>query len=247
MRVESPTTSCPSASPGWGGFPLASREGRGTKHATAHARRFADSPPDEPCRSCPATRKPCAFFPDRRLYELSRSNGPGGPWSCATVLSILPADAPRRCRGCCQTRDQPGTQKRAGPRLRVGLPRPDHQPIGDDCRARLQRSACKRFGPPAKVAELADAPDLGSGGRKAVGVRVPPFAPDFARRRRASSRQAKKGESSLAAHSQGPACRAKAAQLRRRAVAPGARLSWSSPPFRTTTPQARPSMNRYST
>ncbi len=29
----------------------------------------------------------------------------------------------------------------------------------------------------AKVAELADAPDLGSGGREAVGVRVPPFAP----------------------------------------------------------------------
>ena len=28
----------------------------------------------------------------------------------------------------------------------------------------------------AKVAELADAPDLGSGGRKAVWVRVPPFA-----------------------------------------------------------------------
>ena len=29
----------------------------------------------------------------------------------------------------------------------------------------------------AKVAELADAPDLGSGSRKAVGVQVPPFAP----------------------------------------------------------------------
>ena len=29
----------------------------------------------------------------------------------------------------------------------------------------------------AKVAELADAPDLGSGGRKAVGVQIPPFAP----------------------------------------------------------------------
>ena len=28
----------------------------------------------------------------------------------------------------------------------------------------------------AKVAELADAPDLGSGSRKAMGVRVPPFA-----------------------------------------------------------------------
>ncbi|SVC94791.1 uncharacterized protein METZ01_LOCUS347645, partial [marine metagenome] len=27
------------------------------------------------------------------------------------------------------------------------------------------------------VAELADAPDLGSGGRKAMGVQVPPFAP----------------------------------------------------------------------
>ena len=31
----------------------------------------------------------------------------------------------------------------------------------------------------AKVAELADAPDLGSGSRKAMGVRVPPFAPAF--------------------------------------------------------------------
>ena len=29
----------------------------------------------------------------------------------------------------------------------------------------------------ARVAELADAPDLGSGGRKAVGVQIPPFAP----------------------------------------------------------------------
>ena len=34
----------------------------------------------------------------------------------------------------------------------------------------------------AKVAELADAPDLGSGSRKAMGVRVPPFAPASARR-----------------------------------------------------------------
>ena len=33
----------------------------------------------------------------------------------------------------------------------------------------------------AKVAELADAPDLGSGSRKAMGVRLPPFAPAFAR------------------------------------------------------------------
>ena len=32
----------------------------------------------------------------------------------------------------------------------------------------------------AKVAELADAPDLGSGSRKAMGVRLPPFAPAFA-------------------------------------------------------------------
>ena len=31
----------------------------------------------------------------------------------------------------------------------------------------------------AKVAELADAPDLGSGSRKAMGVRLPPFAPTF--------------------------------------------------------------------
>src|SRR5688572_28711225 len=29
----------------------------------------------------------------------------------------------------------------------------------------------------AKGAELADAPDLGSGSRKAMGVRLPPFAP----------------------------------------------------------------------
>ena len=32
----------------------------------------------------------------------------------------------------------------------------------------------------AKVAELADAPDLGSGSREAVGVQIPPFAPAFA-------------------------------------------------------------------
>src|SRR5437773_3520270 len=66
----------------------------------------------------------------------------------------------------------------------------------------------------AKVAELADAPDLGSGSRKALGVQLPPFAPAFAapkllpvaasarqavpiaKRRRASSRQA--SESPLA-------------------------------------------------
>ena len=30
----------------------------------------------------------------------------------------------------------------------------------------------------AKVAELADAPDLGSGTREGMGVRVPPFAPN---------------------------------------------------------------------
>ena len=49
----------------------------------------------------------------------------------------------------------------------------------------LQKSGCPRFstgnhedGPSdAKVAELADAPDLGSGGREPMGVRVPPFAP----------------------------------------------------------------------
>src|SRR5207249_1779794 len=35
----------------------------------------------------------------------------------------------------------------------------------------------KGYGPfHAKVAELADAPDLGSGSRKALGVRLPPFA-----------------------------------------------------------------------
>src|SRR5687768_18545263 len=33
----------------------------------------------------------------------------------------------------------------------------------------------------AKVAELADAPDLGSGSRKAMGVRLPPFASASAR------------------------------------------------------------------
>ncbi len=32
------------------------------------------------------------------------------------------------------------------------------------------------------MAELADAPDLGSGAREGVGVRVPPFAPPFSRR-----------------------------------------------------------------
>src|SRR5213595_3878968 len=34
--------------------------------------------------------------------------------------------------------------------------------------------------PYAKVAELADAPDLGSGSRKAMGVQLPPFAPNRA-------------------------------------------------------------------
>ena len=38
-----------------------------------------------------------------------------------------------------------------------------------ECYARAIRSG-------AKVAELADAPDLGSGSRKAMGVRLPPFA-----------------------------------------------------------------------
>src|SRR5918993_5221556 len=33
----------------------------------------------------------------------------------------------------------------------------------------------------AKVAELADAPDLGSGGREALGVRLPPYAEALAR------------------------------------------------------------------
>src|SRR5205814_6122638 len=37
-------------------------------------------------------------------------------------------------------------------------------------------AACYAVLTRAKVAELADAPDLGSGSRKAMGVRVPPFA-----------------------------------------------------------------------
>src|SRR6202023_2083136 len=48
-------------------------------------------------------------------------------------------------------------------------------------RARCRVRATLRFTGAAKVAELADAPDLGSGSRKAMGVRVPPFAPAFAR------------------------------------------------------------------
>jgi hypothetical protein len=48
-----------------------------------------------------------------------------------------------------------------------------------------------RYSRPARVAELADAPDLGSGSRKALGVRVPPFAllrsPAFARELRSAS------------------------------------------------------------
>src|SRR6202023_1008800 len=47
-------------------------------------------------------------------------------------------------------------------------------------RARCRVRATLRFTGAAKVAELADAPDLGSGSRKALGVRVPPFAPAFA-------------------------------------------------------------------
>ena len=59
------------------------------------------------------------------------------------------------------------------------------------CYARAIRSgACPEQGTPverqnrverAKVAELADAPDLGSGSRKAMGVRLPPFASASAR------------------------------------------------------------------
>ena len=45
----------------------------------------------------------------------------------------------------------------------------------------------------AKVAELADAPDLGSGSRKAMGVRVPPFAPAFARQRELRRRRGSAG------------------------------------------------------
>jgi hypothetical protein len=63
-------------------------------------------------------------------------------------------------------------------------------------RRRRRRSSPARVGGPAladvlrfsrrplssaKVAELADAPDLGSGSRKAMGVRLPPFAPACAR------------------------------------------------------------------
>src|SRR3954468_13452877 len=47
----------------------------------------------------------------------------------------------------------------------------------------------------AKVAELADAPDLGSGSRKALGVRLPPFAllrsPEIARASACTHQQAK--------------------------------------------------------
>ena len=46
---------------------------------------------------------------------------------------------------------------------------------------RMRRWRCGFLVIFAKVAELADAPDLGSGGRKALGVRLPPFAPAFAR------------------------------------------------------------------
>ena len=48
----------------------------------------------------------------------------------------------------------------------------------------------------AKVAELADAPDLGSGSRKAMGVRLPPFASASARGggRRIDGRRAGYGE-----------------------------------------------------
>ena len=53
---------------------------------------------------------------------------------------------------------------RASPMPRLPIPLP--APVGP---ASLRRRA--------KVAELADAPDLGSGTRKGMGVRVPPFAP----------------------------------------------------------------------
>jgi hypothetical protein len=43
--------------------------------------------------------------------------------------------------------------------------------------SRRQRAGTRDQANRARVAELADAPDLGSGSRKAMGVRVPPFAP----------------------------------------------------------------------
>src|SRR5438093_3995938 len=53
------------------------------------------------------------------------------------------------------------------------------QPSAVSCQLSAISLRCYTFTQcvPAKVAELADAPDLGSGSRKAMGVQVPPFAP----------------------------------------------------------------------
>ena len=63
--------------------------------------------------------------------------------------------------------------------------------IGPSLQNLSQMVAYRWRHPPAKVAELADAPDLGSGSRKALGVRLPPFAllrsPAFARELRSAS------------------------------------------------------------
>ena len=67
------------------------------------------------------------------------------------------------------------------------MPRCNSQQVGveaDGARppgAALNRATLTRAASFAKVAELADAPDLGSGSRKAMGVRVPPFALEIAR------------------------------------------------------------------
>src|SRR6476469_9760221 len=79
------------------------------------------------------------------------------------------------------------------------------------CRTVLRCPGRVSSPPPAKVAELADAPDLGSGSRKAMGVRLPPFAP-------ASARPVASYGSASRRHAE--ACRAKAVQPRRRPIAP---------------------------
>ena len=90
--------------------------------------------------------------------------------------------------------DQP---RRGAPRPRRRIPDHERPPAGVPGRSarRCHEFGVRRMRSPrarletrsdAKVAELADAPDLGSGSRKAMGVRLPPFAQPSLAEHRAS-------------------------------------------------------------
>ena len=96
--------------------------------------------------------------------------GHGGAGLCFdSVLSVFRTSRADHLRtGVHRHRSRRGARNRPAPRR---------------CARTLRRlsAACYAvFETCARVAELADAPDLGSGSRKAMGVRLPPFAPAFA-------------------------------------------------------------------